>query len=393
MSAVRKRSMVATILIFLIVLSVLVIVHELGHFFAAKYFGVEVQEFGVGFPPRAKTLYTSKDGVSWTLNWLPIGGFVKLKGEDGRNSDDPTSFSHKKPFQRIIILTAGVVMNVLLGFVLLTIGFSIGWPQDITEKTEINPSYIKEEHIVISLIEKDTPAAAGDMRRGDIIRAIDGISVTDISTLQEIVARNKDKEIVVAVVRGDVVLEKKVVPKEITFTYEGASKTSVNEKITKVGIGVGLRKLGIIQYPPARALLVGLEKTFAFSGRIFAAFYSLLKDLITTRKISPDIGGPVMIATITGQVARLGIIYIIQFVALLSLNLAIINMLPFPALDGGRVFFILIERFKGRAVSVSLESWFHIIGFWVLIGLTVLITIRDIARLQLWERLKNLIAL
>src|SRR3989338_8223523 len=122
-----KGTMLITIIAFFIILSVLVIVHELGHFLAAKYFGVEVSEFGVGFPPRAKTLYTSKDGVRWTINWLPIGGFVKLKGEDGAHADEPDSFAHKAPWKRVVILSAGVTMNILLAFILLTIGFAVGW--------------------------------------------------------------------------------------------------------------------------------------------------------------------------------------------------------------------------------------------------------------------------
>ena len=124
--------MISTIIIFLIILSVLVIAHEAGHYITAKYFGVQVEEFGLGFPPRAKTLFTTNDGVKWTLNWLPFGGFVKLKGEDGGRSDDPNSFGHKAPWKRIVVLSAGVAMNFILAFVLLSIGFAVGWPQDLT---------------------------------------------------------------------------------------------------------------------------------------------------------------------------------------------------------------------------------------------------------------------
>ena len=389
----KVSRMLLTIFAFLIILSILVIVHELGHFLVAKYFGVEVQEFGLGFPPRAKTIHTSKDGVNWTLNWLPIGGFVKLKGEDGSHSEEPTSFAHKEPWKRTIILSAGVVMNILLAFILLSIGYATGWPEDLTENTAINSAYIEQKKIIISFVEKNTPAQAAGIKRGDVIKTVDGQPFVDVAPLQQFILNAEGKEILVEIDRGNVVLEKKVTPEKITFIPGDGEGGEDQNSITKVGIGVGLRELGIVRYPIPRAFLMGIKNTVVFSGKIVMAFYNLLRDLIVTHKVSKEIGGPIMIATLSGHVARLGISYIVQFIALLSLNLAIVNILPFPALDGGRILFVFIEKLKGRAVSMHIESWFHSIGFWILISLTILITIRDVARLQIWERIKDVISL
>jgi regulator of sigma E protease len=216
--------MLLTIFAFLIILSILVIVHELGHFMAAKYFGVEVQEFGLGFPPRAKIMHTSKDGVNWTLNWLPIGGFVKLKGEDGSHPDDPTSFAHKEPWKRTVILSAGVIMNIFLAFILLSIGYASGWPEDLTENHSVNPAYIAQKSIIVSFVEKNTPADTSGIMQGDIIKTVDGKPFVDVEPLQEFILNAQGKEILMQLERGKTVLEKKVTPffpiiEILTFTF------------------------------------------------------------------------------------------------------------------------------------------------------------------------------
>lgn len=284
-------------------------------------------------------------------------------------------------------------MNILLAFVLLSIGYATGWPEDLTENTAINPAYIEQRKIIISFVEKNTPAEASGIMRGDIIKTVDGKPFVDVAPLQEFILNAKGKEILVEVERGNAALKKKVTPAEITFTPGDVEGSENQNAITKVGIGVGLRELGIVRYPIPQAFLMGIKNTFVFIGKIVLAFYNLLKDIIIRHKVSAEIGGPIMIATLSGHVARLGILYIIQFIALLSLNLAVVNILPIPALDGGRILFVFIEKLKGKAVSMHIESWFHIIGFWFLIGLTILITLRDVARLQIWERIKNVIAL
>jgi len=380
--------MVVTLIIFLLILSVLVIVHEMGHFFTAKYFGVKVDEFGIGFPPKASVVHTSKDGVKWTLNWLPLGGFVKFKGEDGSGKDEPDSFVHKSPWKRVVILSAGVVMNLILAFILLTAGFSIGWPQDLTNAT-VPKQYVKNEQVIVIYVEKNTPAYTAGIEVGDIIEQVNGTQISDHSALQSVIEKSGGIEVELGIARAGERINKKLIPENITFTPD---KENVDVKpIEKIGIGVALGKLGVVQYPIHKALVIGFTNTGLYAGKIVAAFYNLIKDIIVHRTVSQNIGGPVTIAVLSGKVARLGFIHVIQFIALLSLNLAIINILPIPALDGGRVLFVLIEKFKGRAVSIQVENSIHFIGFWLLILVTILITVRDIQKFQLWDKVKNFI--
>lgn len=380
--------MLLTIIIFLIILSILVIVHEIGHFATAKYFGVQIEEFGLGFPPRAAELHQSKDGVKWTLNWLPLGGFVKLKGEDGQSKQDPDSFGHKKPWKRIVILSAGVFMNVALAFILLSVGFGIGWPQDLTEKS-VPDKFIKEKNIMIAYVEPGSPADKAGIKTGDIIKNIDNQSFAGLINMQNFIKDKENQKVSIEFDRTGKIFKKEITPQKIEFNIEDSDS---KKTIEKIGIGVGLAEVGVVRYPIHLAVYLGAKNTVIYTARIFQAFYNLIKDLILTRKISPNVGGPVMIAALSGKAAELGFIYIIQFIALLSLNLAIINILPLPALDGGRILFAIVEKFKGRAISVHLETWIHMIGFWLIILLMILITARDIARFQIWDKVKNIIA-
>lgn len=374
--------MIQTIIVFLVILSVLVIAHETGHFLAAKRFGVQVEEYGIGFPPRAKKIFTSKDGVDWTLNWLPLGGFVKLKGEDGNNREQPDSFAHKQPWKRITILSAGVIMNFLLAFVLLSIGYSIGWPQDLTD-SRVLAKYIKQQEVMIVYVENDTPATAAGLKPGDIIKSINSQPIKEPAVLHNLIAANPEQTLEFQIERDKQTFALSIKPQRF-------DQTDVDSKLPDVGIGVALAKYGVVRYPVYIAVGLGAKNTVIYTGKIVNAFYYLFKDLIVQHKVSPNIGGPVMIAALSGKAVRLGFIYILQFVALLSLNLAIINLLPIPALDGGRVLFVIIEKFKGRAVSLNVETWIHVVGFWLLIALTVLITARDINRFQVWDKLKNI---
>ncbi|OGY76680.1 MAG: RIP metalloprotease RseP [Candidatus Jacksonbacteria bacterium RIFOXYA2_FULL_43_12] len=384
-----RFNMLLTIIIFFIVLSILVIAHEAGHFIAAKHFGVRVDEFGLGFPPRAKTLFRSADGVNWTLNWLPIGGFVKLKGEDGQNREEPDSFGHKAPWKRIVILSGGVLMNFLLAFLLLTIGYSFGWPQDLTEQ-KVASKYIKEQNVIIAYVEKNTPAARAGLKAGDFIKSVDGAESTELADIQNLIKSKPNQEVNLEIERNKQLINVALTPGELPINPDTSSKDQ--NTTPQIGIGVALAKYGVVRYPVYLAIGMGAKNTVVYTGKIMDAFGTLIKDLIVTHKVSPNIGGPVMIAALSGQAARLGWIYIIQFLALLSLNLAIVNFLPIPAMDGGRVLFVLIEKFKGRAISLNVETWIHVIGFWLLIGLTVLITARDIARFQVWDKIKAIIA-
>lgn len=179
--------------------------------------------------------------------------------------------------------------------------------------------------------------------------------------------------------RGDQSVTKEIIPQKLEETGRG-------------GIGIGLVKTGIVSYPLFKSVIKGGETTLFLTKEIIFAFYNLIKNLIFTQEVSVEISGPVGIAVITGQVSRLGFIYILQFTALLSLNLAIINFMPIPALDGGRVLFLLIEKFRGKAMSSHIEAIFHNVGFILLMLLVVLVTFRDVTRFSgsfvgLWDKI------
>lgn len=385
--------MLSTIVIFVLVLSFLVFGHEFGHFFTARRFGVKAEEFGFGFPPRGIGVYKNKHGkwrwvfgnrsvesletaedtnlhpalgsTVYSLNWLPLGGFVKIKGENGEGENDKDSFAYQKIWKRIIILSAGVIMNVILAWALFSVGYMIGMPQstDTLGKSAI----VSEPKVMIATVMPDSPAMLAGLKEGDAVLRINNEAVATDKSLQDIVAQNNGKEITLSVMRGD---------KEEVVLVTPSARDS--ERAT---IGVAIFSAGLVRYPFFPALIEGAKTTVWMTQQIFVAFFNLFGDIFAGHKVGDQFAGPVGIATITGQAARLGFSYLLQFTALLSLNLAVINILPLPALDGGRILFLLIEKIKGKPVKREVEAVIHNIGFLLLIALILFITYRDIIKL------------
>lgn len=324
---------------------------------------MKVEEFGFGFPPKIMTIFRKK-GTDYTLNWIPIGGFVKIKGESGDNVEDEDSFAHKPARQRLIVLLAGVTMNLVFAWFLLAVGYGVGLPQVIEENQAGN---IKDQKVMVLSVEDDSPAAAAGLSLGDEILLLDNNNFATISALQNYIGDNSEREIDLAVVRYGEIVNFKIKP------YFSPSEN-------RFVLGVGLAQTGIISYPWYQAVWEGGKATVFTTGEIVRAFGMIIKNLVTTGKLGADIAGPVGIAVITGQVVNLGFIYVLQFAALLSINLAIINILPFPALDGGRVLFLGIEKLIRRPVNQKIEALVHNLGFILLMILIVLVTFRDIGR-------------
>lgn len=384
--------MFLTIIIFLAVLSILVFVHEVGHFISARRFGVKAEEFGFGFPPRLGGIYRNREGkwklvwgsrpvedspgTVYSFNWIPLGGFVKIKGENGDNSD-LDSFVNKKIWKRAIILSAGVFMNIVLAAVLFSIGLSIGMPQALDD---INPrAAIRDRSIQIIQVLPDSPAAQAGIQIGDVIENINGEEFTSYQELQKFVDEHTGEELIYKIKRAQAELTEKITPQIIPDTGKG-------------GIGVGIIETGTVKYPFYIAAWEGIKITGIYTWAVTVAFYDFFKGVITGAGVSADLAGPVGIATMTGQVARMGLIYLLQFIAILSINLAIINFIPFPALDGGRVLFLAIEKIKGAPVKREIESLIHNIGFALLMVLVLIVTLKDIAKLgdkfrMFWERI------
>lgn len=371
-----------TLFVFVVTLGVLVLVHELGHFFTAKKMGVRVEEFGFGLPPRMLGIYRDPETKKWkrvgmrrmnapqtiySLNWVPLGGFVKIKGEQGERGEDKDSFAHKSIGKRVLILSAGVMMNVVLTIFLFTLGYMIGMPRDIDDAQNLKFAKIKKQEIVISGVLKNSPADLAGIRAGDAVMAVDDNKFSAISDIQNYIREHAGEKIALTFSRAGMIKNTLVQPKII----EGTDRPV---------LGVDLSTIATVSYPWYRALPEGIKTTFSFAREILLAFWNLLKNIIISQKISVELSGPVGIAVMTGEVTKLGFIYILQFAALLSLNLAIINFMPFPALDGGRVLFLLIEKIRGKPINVKIESLIHSIGLYVLLALVVLITYKDIIR-------------
>ena len=389
--------MLLIILTFLIVLGILVFVHELGHFFVARRSGVRVEEFGFGLPPRIFGFYKDPSRKIWkyvgknthdcpttiySINWVPLGGFVRIKGEQGENIQDTDSFAHKPIYKKIIILSAGVTMNVLLAIILLSIGYIIGLPREIDDSAQLPWAKISNEMIYINEVVKDYPADKAGIKAGDIIESVDKTKFSNIADLQNYISKKNNVPLELSIKRNEENIVLNVTPID-------------DEKNNKVIMGVMLAKMGFVSYPWYIAFWEGFKTTMFLIKEILIAFYMLFVNIITTHTVSVSLSGPVGIAVITGQVAKMGFIYILQFTALLSLNLAIINFLPLPALDGGRVMFLLIEKIRGKAINPRIEATIHNIGLYLLFLLVLIITYSDVMRFSdkfvlLWQKITNL---
>lgn len=351
-----------TILLFIAVLAALVLVHELGHYLAARFFGIDVEEFGVGFPPRAWSVKKGK--TVWSVNWIPLGGFVKIKGEDDPDAAGPGTFSHKPAYQRAIVIGAGVFMNLVLSSVLFAGGFMSGVPQLADGLPE--SARVRDPRVQIVEVLPDSPAAQAGFRPGDVVVALDGDAYGRIDDIQAHVNAAAGP-VTVEIRRGKEIVSTVLIPK----TDEASGR-----KI----MGVALVESAIVSYPWYEAVPRGVGATFFYVKEIVVSLGELIGGLFVGKKPGVEFSGPVGIAVLTGQAARLGFTYLMQFAALLSVNLAVINILPIPALDGGRLLFIVIEKFRGRGVRPIVEAVTHRIAFFLLLGLVVLVTVNDLIR-------------
>ncbi|KKP28474.1 MAG: Membrane-associated zinc metalloprotease [Parcubacteria group bacterium GW2011_GWA2_31_28] len=352
-----------TTILFIIVLIVLILIHEIGHFFTAKFFGIKVEEFGLGFPPRI--FIWGKGKTKYSLNWLPFGGFVKIKGENGEKVNDKDSFSSRPLFQRSMVLISGVFMNFLLAAILFSVGFFIGLP--IIDQGQ--GKELQNAKVQILQVAKESPAEIAGLKLGDNILEIKNAEsvaiIENVKDAQNYINEHKGEYIILKIEREKEIFEKEVFARE-------------NYKSDQGSIGISLSKVGLISYPWYLALIEGFKKATLNFIAIIIAIIILIKDLIVSGEISGDIVGPIGIARLTGQFYDLGISYLISFVGIISLNLAVLNILPIPALDGGRLFFAIIEKIRRKAMNRELEAKIHGIAFIILIVFIIIITFKDI---------------
>jgi len=364
-----------TIVLFLLILGIIVFFHELGHFFMAKLYGVKVEEFGIGFPPK---IFGFKKGeTEYTLNWIPLGGFCKIVGEDGEDKKDPRSFGSKSIFQRFQIISAGVIMNFFMAFVIYSIVFMIGAPMDLRNEDLSEAKKVENQEVMIIDVLKETPADSVGLRVGDVVLKANEKKINNIEDLQNFTQENLGQTVVLTIYRGDETIKKEIIPRKEYPKGEGA-------------MGVSLADTAKVSFPILESIKRGYERTVLLTMFIIVAFGGIIQNLITTGKTAVEVAGPVGIATMTSQAASLGFIAILNFIALISVNLAIINALPFPALDGGRLVFLLVEKIKGSPIKQEWEARANNFGFILLMALMVVVTFGDIAKLDVWGKVMGL---
>lgn len=359
-----------TVLIFIAVLLLLIIGHEFGHFIVAKLSGMRVDEFGVGFPPKIAGKRVGE--TEYTLNWLPFGGFVRIWGEDQEGKNDPRAFSNRPALHQAAVLFAGPLMNVVMALVLSAVAFGVGTSAVVTEE---NSRYLSDEpRVVIGAVLPESPAALSGIETGDTIRALStGFEAHLVTSSEEVSER------ISAAVQA------------VTLTLERDGETLqievepvaglIEDDPERRAIGVATALVGTIQYPPHVALWRGTVDTLHNTVFVVVSLVTLVKDAVTLSADVSHIAGPVGIASLTGEAAQFGLGSLLSFAALLSVNLAIINLLPFPALDGGRLVLLGVETALRRRVPTGVAQAVNAGGFFVLILLMIVVTLQDVTRL------------
>jgi regulator of sigma E protease len=346
------------ILIFIVVLAILVLVHEFGHFFAARKFNMLVEEFGFGFPPKIKGW--KKGETLWSINAIPIGGFVKIAGEDGQKelenkSDDkvitPSDrlrfFSSKPIWQRAIVLISGVLMNFILGWVILVIVFLVG----------------TKPVVIISNVSNNSPAYNAGLKQGDQI-----LGFLSAEEFANFINNHKGQKVTLEIVRNGEQKKVDVVPRVEVPLGEGP-------------LGVGLFSGGFKKESFFEAVVDATKTAFEIFAMIYVFLFRLILSIFGGPNVFEYVSGPIGIFKATSQAANLGFIYLANLVALISLNLAAINIFPFPALDGGRLLFLAIEKIKGSPVSIKVQQIVNGAGFALLLVLMIAASIQDVIRI------------
>lgn len=349
------------IFLFLIVLGILVISHEFGHFIAAKKSGVRVDEFAFGFPP--KIFGYTKGETTYRFNLLPFGGYVKIHGEDddGETKNDPRSFTSKPIWVRSMIIVAGVVFNIALAWLVTVGGYMIGAP--VSSDSVPNGANIKNVRVMVVGVQDNTPAQVIGLKPGDEL-----IDFPVIKEAQDFIAANKGKEITLRYRRDGEELVAQVTP-------------SVSPEAGKGALGIAMDEIGIVRLPIHKALWEGTKATYYKIIIIGSALFDFISQAVRGAVGFDQVAGPVGIVAVTGSAAKLGLTFVLNLIALLSINLAIINILPLPALDGGRLLFLLIEKIKGSPVSPRFSAMVHGVGLIILLALMAVITYHDILKL------------
>ena len=341
-----------TLIIVILSLSVLIFVHELGHFLVAKHFKMPVEEFCIGFPPRVWK--KQKGETQYSIGILPFGGFVKIAGENNEEAAHGDSFALRPFRQKSLVVLAGIFFNILAGYFALAILTGIGIPK----------------HLLITNIAPGSPAESAGLKPGDIIvRAGEELrDPIETSPFIEFTNKNKGEEIRLEIMREKNRLSLNVLARENAPEGQGA-------------LGVELVTIGMDPRPFPKNMVLAGESTLENLSMIGKSFLDLITGAFTRPDVMENISGPVGIFNIATRAGNMGPAYLIQLMALISLNLAVLNLIPFPALDGGRFLFLCVEKIIRRQLSFKFQAIANTAGFLILILLMALITIKDVSGL------------
>lgn len=354
--------MIFTVIFFIILLGALVLVHEWGHFIVARRLGVRVEEFAFGFPPRLASI--TRRGTRYALNLFPLGGYVKIFGEGGEGERDPESFSSRPVGERLAIIAAGVAMNAVLAWLLFSVGHGLGLPTVVGDGETAG-------RVTIVGVAAGSPAEQAGLRFGDAIEEIksedEGVKIQTIDEVQKFISERRGNEMFITIRRGDALRAVAVVPRSTPPSGEGP-------------LGIAMARVGIVRSPWWRAPWDGIKTTASSAIAIIESIGRATGDFVSRGAVSADVSGPVGIFVFADESRRLGFTYLLELAGILSVNLALLNILPVPALDGGRILFLFIEKLRGVKVSQQLEQAVHTVGFAILLVLMAAVTYRDIVR-------------
>lgn len=362
------------ILIFLIILAVLVLVHECGHFLVAKKSGIRVDEFGLGFPPR---VFGKKIGETiYSLNAIPFGGFVKIFGENpndeiesGNADDQNRSMASKNRMIQATVLSAGISFNILFAWLVISVGFMFGLPTAVDSPNTVG---ITDAHVIVSSVMPKSPAEMAGLKVGDTLLSIkDGLSDVGQNitpdTIRDFIMKSSEP-LVISYRRGALDFQTTVLAKEGIVSSGKA-------------VGISMDMVGILKLPVHLAFWEGGVRTLDLFKTVAVNIFYFLRDAVLGRADLSQVSGPVGMVALVGDARDLGFSYLIFFTAILSINLAVINLIPFPALDGGRLFVLLIEAVKRSPIKPKLANGLNAIGFALLIILMLVVSYHDILRL------------
>lgn len=376
--AITRPHGTLSVVTFLLLLGVLVLVHELGHFAVAKFFGIRVDEFGMGFPPRAKKLFT-RNGTDYTLNWIPFGGFVKIYGEDslenGKQDPDYKRSMVAKPWwQQILVLIAGVTMNILLAWALFSISFMVGAPTAVSGVD--HPEKVKNPQLTVLQVMPKSPAETAGLVAGDKIIKIE--SLDTVLSRTEITADAFTKTVRAMPANTPVHLQ---VQKTDTTTTDLLIIPQTGLTGDYPAIGVSIDQVGIYREGLFKSIKSGAVNTWHVTKQTGQAFGKLIHDAVLGKADTKNLTGPVGLVSVVGDAQKIGAVYVIMLTAMISINLAVLNLIPFPALDGGRVVIVLIEAITRRKINSNIVGWVNGVGFMLLLALMAFVTVKDVIKL------------